>query len=89
MPRPYVMYGWHLSYFAGKLRCYLKYKRIPFIDPLDLRFRSRVRVPVPSTQAVTRVSLVMARSSRWLCSRWRIRLTMLSSTSRSGRSSRK
>ncbi len=26
--------------------------RIPYLDPIDLRFRSRVRVPVPSTKAV-------------------------------------
>lgn len=32
MARPYVLYGWHLSYFAGKARCYLKYKRLPFVD---------------------------------------------------------
>ncbi|MBI5333857.1 MAG: YeaH/YhbH family protein [Burkholderiales bacterium] len=27
-------------------------KRIPFLDPIDLRFRNRVRVPVPSAKAV-------------------------------------
>ena len=27
-------------------------KRIPFLDPIDLRYRSRVRVPVPTTKAV-------------------------------------
>ena len=27
-------------------------ERIPFLDPIDLRFRSRVRVPVPSAKAV-------------------------------------
>jgi uncharacterized sporulation protein YeaH/YhbH (DUF444 family) len=27
-------------------------KRIPYLDPIDLRFRSRVRVPVPTTKAV-------------------------------------
>ena len=26
--------------------------RIPYLDPIDLRFRSRVKVPVPSTKAV-------------------------------------
>lgn len=26
--------------------------RIPFLDPIDLRYRSRVRVPVPTTKAV-------------------------------------
>jgi uncharacterized protein len=27
-------------------------KRIPYLDPIDLRFRSRVRVPVPTSKAV-------------------------------------
>jgi uncharacterized sporulation protein YeaH/YhbH (DUF444 family) len=27
-------------------------KRIPYLDPIDLRFRNRVRVPVPTTRAV-------------------------------------
>ena len=27
-------------------------KRIPYLDPIDLRFRNRVRVPVPSSKAV-------------------------------------
>lgn len=27
-------------------------ERIPYLDPIDLRFRSRVRVPVPTTKAV-------------------------------------
>ena len=26
--------------------------RIPFLDPIDLRFRNRVRVPVPTSKAV-------------------------------------
>ena len=33
---PYILYGWHLSYFTGKVRSYLRYKNIPFIDqPVD------------------------------------------------------
>lgn len=35
-PHSYILYGWHLSYFAGKVRCYLAYKGIPFVDqPVD------------------------------------------------------
>ena len=30
----------------------LRLKRIPFLDPIDLRFRGRVRVPVPTSKAV-------------------------------------
>ena len=32
MSTRYRMYGWHLSYFAGKVRSYLRYKRVPFDD---------------------------------------------------------
>ncbi len=32
MSRPYILYGWHLSYFTGKVRCYLQYKGIEFVD---------------------------------------------------------
>lgn len=31
---------------------YARLDRIPFLDPIDLRFRSRVRVPVPTSKAV-------------------------------------
>lgn len=27
MSDAYVLYGWHLSYFSGKLRCYLQHKK--------------------------------------------------------------
>ncbi|MBI2383130.1 MAG: glutathione S-transferase family protein [Gammaproteobacteria bacterium] len=30
--RPYVLHGWHLSYFSGKTRAYLRYKGVPFVD---------------------------------------------------------
>jgi len=32
MTTSFTLYGWHLSYFTGKVRCYLNYKRIPYID---------------------------------------------------------
>ncbi len=32
MGQAYILYGWHLSYFTGKVRCYLRYKGIPFVD---------------------------------------------------------
>lgn len=32
MPRPYILYGWHLSYFTGKAMCYLRYKQTPFVQ---------------------------------------------------------
>jgi glutathione S-transferase len=37
MTKQHKLHGWHLSYFAGKARCYLTYKAIPFIDePVNL-----------------------------------------------------
>ncbi len=37
----------------GRLRqLYGKVHGIPFLDPIDLRFRSRIKVPVPTTKAV-------------------------------------
>lgn len=34
--QPFILYGWHLSYYSGKVRCYLRYKQIPFVDtPVD------------------------------------------------------
>ncbi|MCX7226178.1 MAG: glutathione S-transferase N-terminal domain-containing protein, partial [Burkholderiales bacterium] len=32
MKPPYTLYGWHLSYFTGKVRCYLLHKGIAFTD---------------------------------------------------------
>lgn len=32
MTNAFTLYGWHLSYFTGKVRCYLNYKRIPYVD---------------------------------------------------------
>lgn len=28
--KKYRLYGWHLSYFTGKVLCYLRYKQVPF-----------------------------------------------------------
>jgi glutathione S-transferase len=37
MRKPYLLYAWHLSYFSGKTRCYLRYKGIPYIEkPINL-----------------------------------------------------
>ena len=34
----------------GHLRA--RIERIPYLDPIDLRYRSRVKVPVPTSKAV-------------------------------------
>ena len=44
----YTLYGWHLSYFTGKVLCYLNYKRIPFVhrevDMTTLMWRIKRKV---------------------------------------------
>lgn len=36
MGKPYIHYAWHLSYFSGKTRAYLRYKGVPFVEkPID------------------------------------------------------
>ena len=32
MTKPYIHYAWHLSYFSGKSRAYLRYKDIPHVE---------------------------------------------------------
>ena len=45
---PYTLYGWHLSYFTGKVLCYLNYKQIPFVhrdvDMTTLMWRIKRKV---------------------------------------------
>lgn len=37
MQEQLTLYGWHLSYFTGKVLCYMRYKQIPFVDqPISL-----------------------------------------------------
>ncbi len=37
MSKPFVLYGWQLSYFTGKTRCYLSYKGVPYVEkPIDM-----------------------------------------------------
>lgn len=32
MSKQYTLYGWQLSYFTGKVRSYLKFKKVPFVE---------------------------------------------------------
>lgn len=37
MPKPFILYGWKLSFFTAKAATYLRYKKIPFTDkPISL-----------------------------------------------------
>lgn len=64
MNKPYVMYGWHLSYFSGKTRAYLRYKRVPFddraVDALTLMRR------IPQKTGATVMPVVVTPDDQWL-----------------------
>lgn len=60
----YTLYGWHLSYFAGKTRAYLRYKAIPFadreVDALTLLWR------IPRRTGATVMPVVVTPEGEWL-----------------------
>lgn len=62
--KPYVMHGWHLSYFSGKTRAYLHYKRIPFVDQevnaLNLLWR------IPKKTGAKVMPVVVTPEGQWL-----------------------
>src|SRR5258708_16975583 len=62
--KPFVLYGWHLSYYSGKARCYLRYKQIPFVDtPVD--FLTLMMQVKRHTGAVV-MPVVVTPQSEWL-----------------------
>lgn len=44
MTKPYTLYAWHLSYFSGKTRCYLRYKGIPYVEKAIDLYTFSVRI---------------------------------------------
>ncbi len=62
--KPFILYGWHLSYYSGKVRCYLRHKQIPFVDtPVDF-FTLMMRVK-RRTGAVV-MPVVVTPQGEWL-----------------------
>jgi glutathione S-transferase len=64
MKPDYKMYGWHLSYYSGKLRAYLRYKQLNFQDKamsaVDLLHRA------PKKTGVTAMPILETKSGEWL-----------------------
>ncbi len=61
---PYVMHGWHLSYFSGKTRAYLRYKGIDFVDhEVDAYTLMR---NVPRKTGATVMPVVVTPEGEWL-----------------------
>jgi glutathione S-transferase len=46
--KPYTVYGWKLSYYTGKINCYLNYKKIPHVfkpmNVIDLAYTAPKKV---------------------------------------------
>lgn len=64
MSSPCILYGWHLSYFSGKVRCYLQHKNIPFSDvPVD--FWTLMR-PIRRQFGIAIMPVVVATDGEWL-----------------------
>jgi glutathione S-transferase len=60
----YTLYGWHLSYYTGKLRCYLSYKSIPFKDkPVDLL---SLTVRIKRQTGATVMPVLLTPDGEWL-----------------------
>lgn len=64
MSKPYVMHGWHLSFFSGKTRALLQYKNVPFIDhevdALNLLWR------IPKKTGAKVMPVVVTPEGEWL-----------------------
>ena len=64
MSKPYIHYAWHLSYFSGKSRCYLRYKNIPHVEkPIDM-YTYTVRAKKHTGAAV--MPIVITPEGEWL-----------------------
>lgn len=64
MGKPYIHYAWHLSYFSGKTRAYLRYKNIPFVEkPIDF-YTFSVRAKKHTNAAV--MPIVVTPEGEWM-----------------------
>lgn len=64
MSKPYVHYAWHLSYFSGKTRSYLRYKNIPHVERAIDMYTFLVRAPKRTGASV--MPIVVTPEGEWL-----------------------
>lgn len=64
MSKPYVHYAWHLSYFSGKTRSYLRYKGIPHVEKAIDLYTFAVRAPKRTGASV--MPIVVTPEGEWL-----------------------
>jgi glutathione S-transferase len=62
--KPYQLHGWHLSYFTGKVMCYLNYKKIPY-DYHQVNFWTLTRTGKRKTGEVV-MPLLVTPEGNWL-----------------------
>ena len=64
MKNQYVLHGWHLSFFSGKLRAYMRYKGLDFEDKPVNAYDLTVRIP-KKTGAVV-MPVLQTNQGEWL-----------------------
>lgn len=64
MSKPHVLHGWHLSYFSGKTRAYLRYKGIPFVER-DINAYT-LMWKIPRKTGATVMPVVVTPQGEWL-----------------------
>lgn len=64
MKPQYIMHGWQLSYFSGKLRGYLRYKRLRFQDKEINAYDLLVRIPRKTGATV--MPVLQTKDGEWL-----------------------
>lgn len=64
MKTQYVLQGWHLSYFSGKVRAYMRYKGLYFEDKAVNAYDLTVRIPKKTGATV--MPVVQTNKGEWL-----------------------
>jgi glutathione S-transferase len=64
MSKPYLHYAWHLSYFSGKTRAYLRYKDIPFVEKAINFYNFAVQAKKKTGAAV--MPIVVTPEGEWI-----------------------
>lgn len=64
MTQPYIHYAWHLSYFSGKSRSYLRYKDIPHVEKAIDYYTFAIKAKKKTNAAV--MPIVVTPEGEWL-----------------------
>lgn len=64
MSKPFVHYAWHLSYFSGKSRAYLRYKDIPHVEKVIDYYTFAIRAKKRTQAAV--MPVIVTPEGEWL-----------------------